>query len=611
MDKTRFLLFTIGLLGHFLFAQEEPELLTEVLIVSDTPLRDFSETQQVIHISDSVLRKSQSSLTSLLNFNSGIYFKENGLGMVSSPSFRGTTASQTAVVWNGININSLSTGQTDFNTINIRGFDNIAVKSGGGSVAYGSGAIGGSVHLNNDIKFNNKTTQRLFANYGSFDIYGIDFSSKIASDRTSISVGLTRNASDNDYPFPKSERKNINGQFYNNNLNIALGYRLNDNHILKFYGNIFEGERHFSVPTPNAMKTKYRDFNLRNMAEWTGYFGRFTSRLKLAYLTEEYRYFPNIDSDTYTFGETDSKIVKYDLAMDVKSNIKVNLFLDYSQNQGRGSSIQSDTRQIGSASLMLKHHLTSKLLYELTLKQEITDVYESPFLYSLGLKYEVSGFYHIKTHISRNFRIPTFNDMYWEGSGNPDLLPEISNQAEITHIFTYNNIRLSVTGYYNVIKDMLRWIPVSGSLWRPENVDSAKMYGLESVVGIEKRVGENHFQFSGTYTYTVSENSETGKQLIYVPYHKATASLSFSRKRFTTYYQFLYNGEVFTTTDNNTAQILDSYLVSNIGLEYDFGRKNSYTIGFQALNLWNEDYQSMLNRPMPGRNFNIYINLKF
>ena len=73
--------------------------------------------------------------------------------MVSSPSFRGTTAQQTAVVWNGININSQLLGQTDFNTVSTRGYNSIAVKAGGGSVVYGSGAIGGTIHLNNDLKF--------------------------------------------------------------------------------------------------------------------------------------------------------------------------------------------------------------------------------------------------------------------------------------------------------------------------------------------------------------------------------------------------------------------------------------------------------------------------
>ena len=124
------------------------------MVKADVYLKTFSNTQTVSVLKDSVISRSTSSLTNLLNYNSGVYFKENGLGMVSSPSFRGTTAQQTAVTWNGVNINSQFNGQTDFNTINIRNFDDVTVRSGGGSALYGSGAIGGSIHLNNQLKFN-------------------------------------------------------------------------------------------------------------------------------------------------------------------------------------------------------------------------------------------------------------------------------------------------------------------------------------------------------------------------------------------------------------------------------------------------------------------------
>ncbi|MBQ0740765.1 Plug domain-containing protein, partial [Aquimarina celericrescens] len=88
--------------------------------------------------------------------------------MVSSPSFRGTTAQQTAVVWNGFNINSQFNGQTDFNTLLVDGFDELSVRPGGGSVIYGTGAIGGSIHLKNELKFNGETNVNLSARAGSF-----------------------------------------------------------------------------------------------------------------------------------------------------------------------------------------------------------------------------------------------------------------------------------------------------------------------------------------------------------------------------------------------------------------------------------------------------------
>ena len=123
--------------------------------VSDKYLKKNTSSQNLIKLNDSILDNNKPSLTNLLNNNSSIYFKQNGYGMVSSPSFRGTTAQQTAVVWNGININSQLTGQTDFNTISTRNFDNVVLKAGGGSTIYGTSAIGGTVHLNNELIFKN------------------------------------------------------------------------------------------------------------------------------------------------------------------------------------------------------------------------------------------------------------------------------------------------------------------------------------------------------------------------------------------------------------------------------------------------------------------------
>ena len=122
------LLFAFLFLGQSLFAQNDTIKLNEV-VVSDVQLRDNTVSQTVLQLNDSIIHQNQPALTSLLNYNSVIYFKENGYGMVSSASFRGTTAQQTAVLWNGININSQLLGQTDFNTVTTRDFNAISVKS--------------------------------------------------------------------------------------------------------------------------------------------------------------------------------------------------------------------------------------------------------------------------------------------------------------------------------------------------------------------------------------------------------------------------------------------------------------------------------------------------
>ncbi|WP_026704286.1 TonB-dependent receptor plug domain-containing protein [Flavobacterium soli] len=604
-------LFFIFFVCQFALAQNDSIQYLEEVKVSDSQLKNFSNSQSVQQLSDSIINNSQASLTSLLNYNTVIYFKENGLGMVSSPSFRGTTAQQTAVIWNGININSQLNGQTDFNTITTKDFNTVNVRAGGGSSIYGSSAIGGSIHLNNDLSFKDNFSNDLELNYGSFNTFGLNYKLNVSDEKFSFQGSISRNSSDNDYKYLNTDRKNLNGQFYNNSFNSSFGYKINATNFLKFYSQFYDGERHFSLVTPSDSKTKYTDFNTRNLLEWSSFLNQFTSRLKVAFLSEEYRYFENITSDDFFFGKVETFIAKYDLTYDVNEKIKINTILDFTQNKGNGSDIQSDKRQIGSASLFFKHLVTTKLQYELSVRKEVTSTYESPVLFSAGANYRFTNFYALKVNGSRNFRIPTFNDLYWQGAGNPDLKPESSFQGEIGNEFRYKNFTFTANFYHIKIEDMIRWLPGNGGMFKPQNTNKVSIYGAEAILNWNKKTANSVFDFNGTYAYTNSKNDETGYQLTFVPYHKMTASFGYSYKKINAFYQHLFTGEVFTQTDNNPDATIEMYNVSNIGVGYGFGKKNSFTIGFKVLNLWNEEYESVENRPLPGRNYNLNLTLNF
>lgn len=584
--------------------------LDEVRIVA-YQLKDSAYTRNTIIVRDSVLKQNQASLTNFLNFNSTVYFKENGLGMVSSPSFRGTSASQTAVMWNGININSQTTGQTDFNTISTRAYNKIEIKPGGSSVADGSGAIGGSINLVNELEYRKGLENELFFNYGEFNTYGMDFQTKYSTKSLSLMLGVARTASDNDYPYPETNRINSNGQYHNTNISFAFASKLDKRNTLKVFANVYDGRRNFSVPTANALKTKYTDFNTRALAEWERFSGKLVSNLKVATTTERYRYFGNIDNDFYTFGSVGSLIAKYNLDYSISNKMLVSAGVNYTRNHGFGSDIATETRNLLAALVSFKHVLSEKFLYEIGLRQETNDQYGNPLLYSAGLSAQLYDFYQLKINASKNYRIPTYNDLYWQGFGNVNLKPEESYQAEINNNFNYKEVSLSITGYYNSVDNLLRWVPDASGIFRPENTNAVEIYGLESVLAFDKRFGKHQFTGSATYAYTISEDKDTGQQLVYVPFYKFTASVGYSYKNFSGYYQYLNNDEVFTSTDHATASILDSYMVANLGMEYALDKDHNYKLGAQILNFWDESYESVLNRPMPGRNFNVYAQLNF
>lgn len=605
------------LLCQFISAQNDSITNLKEVIVSDVNLKANNKSQSIQVLNDSIINKNQSSLTDLLNYNSVIYFKEYGRGMLSTVSFRGTTASQTAVVWNGININSQLNGSTDFNTITTNDFNSISIKAGGGSVIYGSGAIGGTVHLGNDLVFKKQFNNDFRAVFGSFNTFSTNYKMALSNEKWSSQIGFSYNSSTNDYPYVGlytwrgKQRKNLNGQYFNTSLNANLGYKINANGIIKFYSQTSNTDRNLSLVSESDSKTKYINSFSRNLIEYSGEYNRLTTNFKSAYIYENYQYFGDISSGYFSFGKSECFITKFDLGYQLTKAIKINGIADYNHTKGYGTSFGSNIRQIGSVALMANLQVTNKWQGEFGIRKEITDNYQSPLLFSAGTSYVFNGFYNLKVNFSKNFRIPTFNDLYWEQGGNPNLKPESAYQAEIGNVFSYKKITLSQTFYYIKIRDLLRWIPGDGSFWSPQNTDRVNTYGTETLFGWTTNFGKHDFSLNGTYAYTISKNEKTNKQLFFVPYHKMTGSLAYSYHKLSANYQFLYNGFVYTRSDNDPKQTIKAYKVSNVGIDYDFGFLGSSKLGFQVLNLLNEKYQSLEDRPLPGRNFNIYINLKF
>ena len=109
------------------------------------------------------------NLSDFLQFQAPIALKSYGSGQLTTISFRGTSASHTAVLWNGLNINSPTVGLSDLSTIPLMGFDQMAIQYGSSASCVGSDAVGGSILLSSVPNWNNKGINVVFGGqYGSF-----------------------------------------------------------------------------------------------------------------------------------------------------------------------------------------------------------------------------------------------------------------------------------------------------------------------------------------------------------------------------------------------------------------------------------------------------------
>jgi len=642
-------------------AQEKPLWELDEVVVSDSRLKNYAEGHKLKRLTDSTIQRGGPFLTSLLAFNSNIYLKENGFGMVSSPAFRGTGASHTAVIWNGININSPLNGQVDFNTIDPFNYSSVDIRSGGGSVQFGTGAIGGSVHLNNELGFEDHFDHQIMIGYGSFDTKKVNYRQSFGNRKWSHSFGINYTDSDNDYKYLKTDnpnrsaeslgngngeiqgngdgeiqpngngetqrndngefqensqyQRNRNGEFQNVNLNFNAGYVLSDNTVLRLYHQSFIGNRNLSGNLVAQGRSRYEDDHYRTQLEWVGLGKKSTSKLKIAHLYEGFKYFENKDSDNFSKGNVTTVLARYSYDLELSESFRLNSQLEYDHYRGEGSSFGNPRRNDVAASALIKHQISKDLVYTIGLRKDFSSDFSSPFVFSLDGAYRIWEHYSLQLSASRNFRMPTFNDLYWKPGGNLDLVPESSYQIDLGQrfdlgsVFGFGEASFSLNGYYIATEDLIRWLPNASGIWSPFNVDEVRIYGLEGELALTYPIQEKqNLEIKSNYGYTVSEDKAASEQLIYVPFHRANASIAYNLSAVSLFYQHLYNGPVSIIGGE-----LEGYQVANVGVTYSpkFQGKLQCQVGITLNNLFNTYYENVALRPMPNRNIQTQLLLNF
>ncbi len=604
----RILLFFVFTLTY---SQRDSITQLDEVIISDFRLKNELNKTLSIKINDSILKNFNESFTDLMNQQSSIYFKENGYGMVSSPSFRGTNASQTAVIWNGININSQTTGQTDFNNVGLGGINNVIVKSGGGSNFYGSGAIGGSIHLEHNFTFNKKETFSLGSSIGSYDNFIQQGNITVANKNYYFNSFIRHQNSENDYPFLGTNLINENGQYENLSTGLNAAYKLSKKDIIKLHFNYLTNNRNSSRSLFVSNKSRLEDRTNQIMLAWNRTQKKLTYNTRVARLFEKYKYLENrFKKDLFSGSEVANFVANADVDYRINNKMSIKFAADGNLIYAEGDNIAKNVRRNIAGIISFTQKPTNKLSFTISGRKEFTNTFEVPLIGSFDINYKILKWYTIGTNGSKNYRVPTFNDLYWQGQGNPNLIPETSHQINFNQYFNYKNTNLQIAGFYIDTKDMIKWAPSISGVWKPDNIAHVKNYGIEASLRSNFYFQNQSFSLAFNYVYVESINQETDKQLIYVPNNKLSGTFSYNIKKLTVYYENIFTDDVFTN-GANTSSLLD-YNISNIGANYNFKiQKNSLVISAKINNLFNKKYEVVKTRPMPNRNVLISLNYKY
>ena len=601
--------FIILLSFGTILSQNDPVQELDEIVLHGNFAPELNSGYSMRVLSDSLVRSQYRSLGALLQKEENLYFRQNGYGMVSSLSLRGTGASQTGVYWNGIAINSALNGQTDFNSLQAMSFSQVEVRRGGGSVLLGSGAVAGAVNLANQVVFGEQLHASVVLDAGSFDTYSGQFTGQWSTDNWYGNIALGGMTSENDYQYPGTDLRNDNGEISNRNLSAVLGYRINERQVLAFYTTFFDNDRNLSRTLSTSSKARLSSQDSRFLGEWKYLGQRLSSAFKLAYLHEAYSYWSDREvPEERSEGKSDRVLAKYDLTYFLRPSMFVRSGLELEHAVGSGSNMAESERTDFTAYALFHHKPHKAFVYNASLRAGASSAYAIPLIYSLDAKYTVRKGLYLKGAVSSNYRLPTFNDLYWQPGGNPELLPESSFSAEGGLVLETASWKAGLTGFYIRSKDMIVWQPLSQDFWQPQNIRRASNLGLEITLGNSWTYGRHVTGVQVFYDLTRARDDDSGNQLIYVPEHKALARVNHSWKTWKFQYQLQYTGEVYTTTSNS--QDLDDYWLSDLEASKGF-LSNRLRLLLQVNNLFDRSYQSLAYRPMPGRNYTCNLQFNF
>ena len=649
----------------------------EAAVVARRPLGEIGQQKTELDSAALKLTVSQ-SMADVLTFNSSIFVKQYGRGSLSTVSFRGTAASHTQVTWNGMKINSPMLGMTDFSMIPSFFTDKATLLHGSSSLAVAGGGLGGAVLLATAPEQARGWQLDAVLGAGSFSTWDGFLKLGWGNSRWQLATRAAGTLSKNDFTFRNYKKKEYiydaagipTGSYYPIDTNRCGSIR--DVHLMQeAYYKTDAGDRlslnawwTSSVRGVPLLSVDYRqgssytnlqsENTLRLVGGWNHTGEKWLLDAKAGWLHTRQGYDFARDKGNGTMAkmiESRSLINTFHAAAQAKWFAADHLMVEAqlaayqhfvkSQDRNALSRAAGDAgggRKIAigyeegrfesSAYISAKWSPSRRLGISAAIREELYGESLSPIIPVLNLDWLLTNDLTLKASVSRNFRYPSLNDLYFLPGGNPDLLPEsgISYDAGLSYYRIRPDrwvIKASASWFDSYIDNWIVWIPTFKGYWTPRNVLRVHAYGIESRAEGKYRFSRDWMlEGSGNFAWTPSINhgdpadwadEAIGKQLVYVPRFSASATGALAYRSWRLSYKWCWYSERYTTSDNDMATRIGRvlpYFMNDIVLEKKFGlRRAALSLKLAVNNIFNEEYESVLNRPMPGRNYEVFIEI--
>jgi outer membrane cobalamin receptor len=232
----------------------------------------------------------------------------------------------------------------------------------------------------------------------------------------------------------------------------------------------------------------------------------------------------------------------------------------------------------------------------------------------------------LRLYAKKSFRMPTFNDLYYTDMGNALLSPETALQynAGLSYDHEWNSglvrfFHIQADAYYNSVHDKIvaypkgqqfRWTMLNLGKVHIKGVDVETELTLVPVRGLLV-TGRLQYTYQQARDVTNPQDAYYEHQIPYIPWHSGSAILNIQYYGWDLNYSFIYAGERYNQQENIKYNYMQPWYTSDLSLAYQWPMmKTRWRLMLEVNNLFSQDYDVILNYPMPKRNYGITLDVK-
>ncbi|MEM9265468.1 MAG: TonB-dependent receptor [Cyanobacteria bacterium P01_F01_bin.13] len=567
------------------------------------------------------------------------------LGALSGQFIRGGGSAQTLILLDGRPINELGAGGAfDLSVFTTDAVEQIEVLPGGGSVLYGSNAIGGVINI---------ITRRPLEEDGiktttGFEIGSFGYNSQVVQVQGNTGtvdwrLGYNRTDADNDFPFSLTttdfDDTRTNAEALYNNLNFQLATDINERNRVRLGALYLTKDLGVpgGIPVPgsvsggfNALTTDDNQYTENLLLDFTyeADLGQGDDSLLTAHIYGDFleNTFTDPVADNSFESPSKSEIDQTSLggqlqhAWQFAENQNITYGVDYRNVQAENevTNLSTDLTavnyddSINQTGIFARYQadITSWFSLNAGVRQDFNDLADDSFTsFNLGTRVALSETTNLRANVARNFRVPTLVDLFFVDPNsffppfnNPDLEPETSLSFDVgidQQIGDRGLFRFIF--YHNDIDDAINFNLASGRL---ENIDQVNAIGIETELNYQ--VLDDVFAFAN-YTWNrpeIDAGADDGNSLPFT--HADSINLGVTYEPGDGLYAALFLHSISDFfVDRGNVESLDGRTTVDFKLRVPLSE--SWSLNASMDNIFDEQYEEFPGFPGVGRSIQVGV----